>query len=116
MTALRLGLLSMLAATFLVATSASAQSGERSYDFVSKILVDDDSYLYINVSGSFAQAHGCSQLSLARSKYPINDERTKALMQLAIASFLSRNKVHVSTTGCTLYGHPVIDKLQLHQE
>jgi hypothetical protein len=77
--------------------------------------VGDDGYLYINVLGNLSTSHGCSKPWYARSKEPLSDDRTKAFLQMAMASFLSQAGVHVWTSSCTAYGYPVLIQLQLQQ-
>ena len=88
------------------------------YDYVYKVSIggSGDNYLYINVPGNFSTSHGCSKPFYARSLYPLSDERTKAWLQQATASLLSRTPVYVETNGCTDYGYPIIDQLVLGRE
>ena len=85
------------------------------YDYVTKINVGDDGYLYINVSGNFSNSHGCSQPWFARSAYPLGDDHTKAWLQQATASLLSHTKVYVQTNGCTASNYPIMNLLQLER-
>jgi hypothetical protein len=100
----------------LMAPIAQAQQphGEY-YDYVIKVNVGDDGYLYVNVAGNFSPNHGCSQPGYVRSDYTLSDDRTRAWLQMSLASFLSKKKVYVETTGCTNYGYPIMTKLQLEQ-
>lgn len=97
------------------AGSAHAVEYGQYYDYVYKVQVGNDNYLYINVLGNFTNNHGCSQPFFARSTYLLSDNRTKAWMQLATASLLSHTRVYIQTNGCTPYGHPIMNLLQLEQ-
>jgi hypothetical protein len=83
-------------------TTANAPQFAQYYDFISKVQVGDDHFLLINVTGdSFSTAHGCEQRWFARSTFRLSHDRTKAQLQVAMASFLSRSKIWVQTTQCT---------------
>ena len=95
---------------------ASAQAdGARYYDYIYKIQVGEDEFLYVNVLGNFSADHGCSTPFYARSQHPLTDERTKAMLHMSTASYLSRTRVYVVTRGCTPAGNPIMVGLQLEQ-
>src|SRR3712207_4038520 len=82
-------------------SSAPAPTQEE-YGYVASVYVRDDNYVYIQVwsqaSGRAfkpSQASTCGTGSAGRSKHPITDERSKAFMRLAVASFVTRSKVIV---------------------
>ena len=88
------------------------------YDYVYKINVGDDNYLYIDAIGNFSNSHGCSTPWFVRSAYQLSDERTKAWLQQATASLLSHTKVYIQTNGCTGgagTGYPIMNVLQLER-
>jgi hypothetical protein len=96
------------------------QSYGQYYDYVFKVGVHDDNFLYIDatVSGAVTLAtnHGCQNLAFARSKYPIGDDRTKAWLQIALASQLSRKKIYIQTEGCNPnpgFDYPTLMNLQI---
>ena len=97
------------------AGEAAAVDFNRTYQYVSRVNVGDDGFLYINVLGNFAANHGCSKQSYVRSKELLADERSKAFLQMAMASFLSQAEVNVWTSGCSPNGYPVLIQLQLQQ-
>jgi len=113
-----LAIIFMLICHLLVSTSVLAQPVVRDYRYITKVNVGGDSYLYITVAGNFSSDHGCTNHAYVRSSFPLSDERTKAWMKMATASFLSQSKVHVWTQGCTNgtnVGYPVMVKFQLFQ-
>jgi hypothetical protein len=104
------------------AKRADAVSFGQYYDYVYKINIGSDNYLYINVvlnSGvNFAPGHGCSTPYYARSLEPMSSDRTKAWLQMATASLLSHAKVYIYTSGCTTNastGYPIMMQFQLEQ-
>jgi hypothetical protein len=115
----RIAIAIAVALVVLVATAGVLSSAEADYTQVTKIQVGDDNYLWVNVAGNFnTTIHGCTNGAWARSSYQLNDERTKALESLAIASFLGRRPVYVWTSGCTgpgTNGYAIITKLSLHE-
>jgi hypothetical protein len=85
---------------------AQGQLGE-TYDYVASIFLKDDGYVRITVwtvgtgEGFRApQLQGCTS-GFGELKFPITDERTKALLSLAQTSMITRSKVYVVTRGCT---------------
>jgi len=104
------------------ANRADAVSFGQYYDYVYKINVGTDNYLYINVmlnaGVNFSSSHGCSTPYYARSLEPVTNDRTKAWLQMATASLLSHTKVYVYTNGCTTNattGYPIMIQFQLEQ-
>lgn len=88
------------------------------YDYITKVNVGEDNYLYLTVRGNFAGDHNCANLAFVRSQYLLSDDRTKAWLQIATASFLSRAKVHIWTRGCIGPGnssYPIMVKMQMFQ-
>lgn len=101
-----------------VSTAALAQAVVRDYRYVTKVNVGQDNHLYITVAGNFSPDHGCTNHSYVRSSYPLSDDRTKAWLQMATASFLSQSKVHVWTRGCNggaNVDYPIMIGLQMFQ-
>ena len=96
-------------------SSASAQQILGEYDYVRKVTVGMAGNLFISVPGNFAANHGCSNRAFVVSIHKIDDNVTKAWLQIANASFLARAKVHVWTQGCNPGGYPVMVKLQMFQ-
>src|SRR2546427_12580436 len=74
------------------------------YQYVVKVNVGEDNYLYINVKGNFSNAHGCSQPWFARSQNALGDARTQPELAVATSWFLSRRGGCGGTQGCPLYG------------
>lgn len=101
----------------VVSVPAVAQYGQE-YEFVDKVQVHRDGYLYIRAGGNLAPAHGCTEPWYGRSLLPLTSEMTKAQMQVALASFLSRSRIYIETIGCTgggRNGNPIVTKLQVQQ-
>ena len=96
--------------------AASAVQVEDNYEYVSKVVAGEDSYLLINVKGNFRNAQSCSNGWYAKSKYPLADDRTKAVLSIATASFLGRKGVHTTTQGCTSDGRLVLVQIQAQQD
>lgn len=116
---------------FCLSSAAMAQSTYgQYYDYISKVRVNPfpDDFLYISVPGNFSADHGCPFNAnagtgpfWARSESKITNEVTKAQMQIAMASFLSRGKVFVETRGCDTgtnnsRAYPILRSLQIEQE
>ena|SRR6266513_4194 len=89
---------------------------DQDYDYVVKVNAGNDGYLYISVKGNFSDQHHCSNPAFGRSSNPLTNEATKAEMNIAMASFVTRKKVHVWTDGCIPYGYPIITKIEVIQE
>jgi hypothetical protein len=49
------------------------------------------------------------------SKHPLNDDRTRAQLQVALASFLGHKKVFVRAIGCSADGRLLLDSIQIEQ-
>ena len=123
----RILLMFVIAIWSVMANIAMAQQNEtvsEEYDHVTKVNVGEDNFLYIAVRGNFKTRHPCTNRSFVRSLYPISDDRTKAWLQIATASFLSRSKIHIWTRDCAGKlkiagdvgsGYPIMIKLQLFQ-
>jgi hypothetical protein len=105
----------LAALSLISAQPSSAQSFERAYYYVSKIQISDDNHLSLNVSTNFDRRHGCPQLSWAQSRYPLTDERTKALLAIAMQSFERRQQVYIYTKGCNIGGYPILLHMQIRQ-
>ncbi len=82
------------------------------YDYVTSVLVQDDNYLVISVwtTGTGrgyrpSQGSACANSAYGRSKYPMTDERTKAWMRIALASMVTRTRIHILTDGCSQLPH-----------
>jgi len=98
---------------------AQSQPPQVQYNYVRKVLVKSDNYLYVAVAGNYNKSHNCPNLAYARSSSPITDDLTKAYLQAAIASFLSRSKIRIGTNGCVGSGsavYPQINYIQLEQD
>jgi hypothetical protein len=114
--------LGLAAACLLIASPAwTQQPYGQYYDYIAKVQVTNDNYLSINVAlgngYNLSPSHGCHNLAFARSMYTISDDRTKAWLQLALASQLSRKKIFVQTQGCAPnapdYDYPLLTGLQI---
>ncbi len=91
----------------------SAQEFHKDYSYIYKVRIQEDNSLLINVNdidhgSNFDPQHGCDLQTFAKSKWPVSDDRTKAMLQVALASALSHTKVHVWTRGCTSPTRPSI--------
>jgi hypothetical protein len=102
----------------------SAQDFHKDYSYIFIIQINELNHLDLNVNDikggrNFDPQHGCDTQTYARSRWPISDDRTKAMLQVAIASAISHTKVHVWTHGCTspeetgVNSRPVLYSLQL---
>ena len=93
----------------------------RHYESITRIFVGNDNYLSISVKGNFHIIHGCTVTAYARSQYPLSDDRTKAMLQVALTALETGNKVLVRTLGCTSTvpegdmhkGYPILNDLQV---
>jgi len=97
-------------------TACAQQTHGEYYDYVTKVNVGDGGYLAINVAGGLANPEHCQNPWFTRSANTLSDDQTKAWLQIALASFLSKKKVYVESSGCTPYGHLILTKLQLEQQ
>jgi hypothetical protein len=87
------------------------------YEYVGKVNVEGN-HLGINVMGNFIKEKhsNCEQPYWAFSPYPLSDERTKAMLSVALASFLGRRRVWVETQGCDARGYPVLYAVSVHEQ
>jgi hypothetical protein len=90
-------------------------ASEHYYDFIAKVQIPDDNNLYINAPGNFVNDDHCSNPWFAVSKHPLSDDRTRAQLQVALASFLGHQKVYVVTNGCSADGRLILEAIQLEQ-
>ncbi len=95
----------------------SAQNYHKNYSYIYKVQIHEDNYLYINVidediGPNLDSQHGCDTQTYTKSQWPLSDDRTKAMLQVALASALSHSPVHVWTRGCEDL-KPVFYRLQL---
>ena len=91
-----------LAAIMILPMTANAESHGQYYDYVTKVNVGTDNYLYINVLGNFSINHGCVGPWFVRSQYPLTDERTKAwLQEFASTSFVYHKRFGLKLAGVT---------------
>lgn len=95
-----------------------AQEYEKDYSYIYKVQINEDNYLYINVTdqergNNFDPRHGCGSQTYARSQWPLSDDRTKGMLQVALASALNKSPVHIWTRGCET-NKPVFYRLQLY--
>lgn len=97
-------------------TTYNTEKHGETYDFVTRAVVKEDNHLYIGVRGNFLSTHGCAKPWTAKSKYPITDERTKALLSIALASLLSKKPVHVISEGCTETDRLIFTSIQIQYE
>jgi hypothetical protein len=95
---------------------ASAATAAR-YAYVTKVNVGEDSYVRISVAADFqaSQAGNCTLPAVARSRYPLTDERTKALLRVALASLIMFTTVEVTTDGCARGGELVWTGIQIER-
>ena len=72
----------LLAASAVVCSSLALADTEKMYDYVSKVQVGEDSFVYFTVPGNpDALVHGtCGNQLWFRSPRPITDDRTKAIL------------------------------------
>lgn len=93
---------SVLVASSVVSSSLALADTEKTYDYVSKVQVGEDSFVYFTVPGNpDALVHGtCGNQFWFRSPRPITDDRTKAILSVALASMLSKKGAFVRVSGC----------------
>ena len=93
---------SLLAVSAVVCSSLALGDTEKTYDYVSKVQVGEDSFVYFTVPGNTdALVHGtCGNQIWFRSPRPITDDRTKAILSVALASMLSKKGAFVRVSGC----------------
>jgi hypothetical protein len=85
------------------------------YEFIGKVNIPDDNFLYINAPSNFINDDNCSNPWYAVSKHPLSDDRTRAQLQVALASFLGHKKVFVHAIGCSADGRLLLDTIQIEQ-
>lgn len=116
---MRLGQLTALGAFLLAGAVALAPptlaSSQHYYDFIGKVNIPNDGYLWINVPGNLINDDNCGTPWYAISQNPLSDDRTRAQLQVALASFLGRKKVYIVTNGCTASGYLLLDTIQIEQ-
>lgn len=95
--------------------SAGAQSHGQSYSHISKVQANRNNHLYVNVAGNFSQEHGCDERWWAGSELAFDEPQTKAMLQIALSSLLSRKPVHVVTVGCDIHGYPILAQIQIQE-
>jgi hypothetical protein len=108
-----LALILGICTTVVVQMPAWGQSGQY-YSFIGKVLVGSDGYLWINVPENLNPG-GCPNPWYAVSQSPLSDDRTRAQLQIALASFLSQKKVYIVTNGCTQGGQLILESIQIEQ-
>jgi hypothetical protein len=93
-----------------------------SYPYVSKVNIAEGHRLRINVPGNFPRVPGeesCNQ-AYAVSQHDLSDDRARAQLQIALASFLARKAVFIVTIGCQHGGNDdgylLLDTIQLQQD
>ena len=73
---------------FVLANGANAQQTMQTiseeYDYVKKVDVGEDNYLYIAVKGNFKKTHPCANRAFVKSQFSLSDDRTKAWLQMAM--------------------------------
>jgi hypothetical protein len=118
MKTLTLPMLPVLIASVLMTAPTLADSAH-DYDYITKVNVGEDNYLYINVTkggnSNPINDDNCSEPWYFKSAHSLGDDRTKAQLQIALASFLSRTQVHIIAKGCTGDGRPRLHTIQLQQ-
>jgi len=75
------------------------QPVQRDYPYVFQIAIKSDNRLWINVKGNYQNVHGCTPW-FAASDVTLSDDRARAWLQIALASYLSKTRVYVTTLGC----------------
>jgi hypothetical protein len=117
--------ISLIAALGLVAclpTASATAASSHYYRYIGKVQISGDGYLYINCAGNCINDDRCPETGAgvlgpwyAVSKHPLSDDITRAQLQVALASFLSRQKVFVTTTGCRDDGRLLLDTIQIEE-
>ena len=122
----------VLASIMIIAVALALLSGSPTwaysdgiYNYISKVQVGDDDYLYINVPPNFSNNDhcvcpqpappGCLGPWYAVSKHNMSDDRTKAQMQIALASYLGHKEVYVQTDGCRADKRLLLEAIQIQQ-
>ena len=91
-------------------------ASEHYYDFIGQVQIPDDNNFYINAPGNFVNDDHCSNPWYAVSKHPLNDDRTRAQLQVALASFVVHQKVYVVTNGCSADGRLILETIQIERQ
>jgi len=91
------------------------------YAYIFKVDVAENGKLAIDVwdgGPNFRPSvHGpCTKPWYAVARYPLTDERTKAMLSVALASFLGHRRVYVNTDGCNADGTYVLFGIQLEDK
>jgi hypothetical protein len=88
------------------------------YIHVWGVQVAEDNYLYVVPLGNYdLNKHDGTNAAWGRSKYPITDERTKAMMTIALSSLIGRKYVHIYTEGYTTgSGYPIITMIIIRSD
>jgi len=112
----------LLLATMAVAPNLAwaARKGDY-YAYIFKVDVGENGKLAIDVwdgGPNFRPGvHGpCQNTAYAEARYPLSDERTKAMLSMALASFLGHRRVYVTTDGCNAGGSYVLVDIQLEDK
>jgi hypothetical protein len=102
----------LLAAVLSVPANATSN---HIYPYVGKVNIGDDNLLWLNVVGNPINDDNCSQPWYIVSQHPLSDDRTRAQLQIAIASLLSHKEVFVSAIGCTADGRLLLNLIQIEE-
>jgi hypothetical protein len=112
-------ILGTVATALVPSTNWASSTG--TYDYVSRVNIDQDNFLYINVPGNLLNNDNCQGTLgpwYARSEFDVSNDRTRAQMQVALASLLSRLPVSIVTVGCSPDGNGrlLLKQIQLQTE
>jgi hypothetical protein len=88
---------------------------QETYEYVSKIQVSEDNHLRINVLGNFSVNHGCNERWWATSKMSLDHAQTKAILQIALSSFLWHKPIRVHTVCENPNGYPILTEIQIQE-
>lgn len=91
-----------------------AQSFSRNYDYIEKIQVGTDGYIYVNVKENFNEDNNCRIKTFVKSQYTVSSAVGKAWLQLLISSHLAQKPIYLVTNGC-LNNYPRLISVQLRQ-
>lgn len=90
---------------------------QEGYQFIRKVQADsNNNVLGIAVTGNFSPSHGCTKPYWAFSQHSLDHPGTKAMLQIALSSFLSRKQVYITTNGCTASGYPILTNVMVAQD
>jgi hypothetical protein len=91
------------------------------YPYVDRVNIVEGHRLRIHIPGNFPIAAGeenCNH-AFAVSQHDLSDDRARAQLQVALASFLARKEVFIVTIGCQHGGNDdgylLLDTIQLEQ-